>query len=152
MSLDQKLPPITLDRAYDRVDAYGRLFGWPVRWRGPQPFLALENGLCAVTMPKLSAGPPLARLDLIGCAGPAMMLQTQRGPRVAVLAEIDGLVPLRDDLPRDVEVLAWGTLLPLPAGPRRSDITSEWITAPDPHRRWLPGLDAVLSGIADADR
>ena len=152
MSLDQQVhptEPVALrDPACDRIDAYyGRLFGWPVKWRGLHPFLALENGICAVTLPKLSAGPVLSRLAAIGCEGPAMIVPTQRGPRVAVLAETDGLIPPRSTLPRDVEILAWGTLLPLPSGPRRAEISTEWLTAPDPQQRWLPSLNAVLAGL-----
>ena len=153
MSLDQQVPTSTAalgDPAGDRVDAYyGRVFGWPVRWRGVHPFLALENGICAVTLPKLSAGPVLARLAATGCQGPAMHLPTQQGPRVAVLAETDGLIPPRSALPPTVEVLAWGTLLPLPVGTHRVDVATEWLSAPDPHQRWLPSLGAVLAGIPE---
>ena len=153
MSLDQQVPTSTAtpsDPAGDRVDAYyGRLFGWPVKWRGVHPFLALENGICAVTLPKLSAGPVLTRLAATGCQGPALHLPTQHGPRVALLAETDGLIPPRSALPRNVEVLAWGTLLPLPVGSRRVDAATEWLAAPDPRQRWLPSLTAVLAGIPE---
>jgi hypothetical protein len=152
MSLDQQVQPIVpatrRDWTHERVDAYyGRLFGWPVKWRGPQPFLALENGICAVTLPKLSAGPVLAQLSATGCEGPVLVVPTSRGPRVAVLAETDGLFPSRAALPKDVELLTWGTLLPLPIGPRRPDLVTEWLVAPDPRQRWLPSLGAVLAGI-----
>ncbi|SFW85397.1 glycogen operon protein GlgX [Amycolatopsis australiensis] len=145
MSLDQQVQPAP---SGDPVDTYyGRLFGWPVRWRGGQPFLALEHGMCAVTLPKLSAAPVLTRLAATGCQGPSMVLPTQHGARVALLAETDGLIPPRDALPRDVDVLAWGTLLPLPVGTRRREVATEWLTAPDPHRRWLPSLGAILAAI-----
>ncbi|WIV61817.1 glycogen operon protein GlgX [Amycolatopsis nalaikhensis] len=117
-----------------------------------QPFLSLENGICAVTVPKLSAAPVLARLAAIGCEGPAMTMATQRGQRVAVLAETDGLIPPRAALPKDVEVLAWGALLPLPIGSRRTDIATEWVAAPNPQQRWLPSLDAVLAAIPARER
>lgn len=152
MSLDQQVQPTEpvapRDSACDRVDAYySRLFGWSVKWWGLHPFLALENGICAVTMPELDAGPVLAWLDAIETAGPATTLQTQHGHRVAVLAETDGLIPPRATLPKDVEVLAWGTLLPLPIGSRRAESTTEWLSAPDPRQRWLPSLGAVLAGF-----
>lgn len=148
MSLDQQVTPTEPGTPLDPAGAYyGRLFGWPVRWRGPQPFLALENGICAVTLPKLSAAPVLSRLAATGCQGPALMLPTQHGARVALLAETDGLLPPRDTLPRDVDVLAWGTLLPLPLPSRRPEVTTEWLTAPDPRQRWLPSLSAVLAGL-----
>ncbi|MFI5592392.1 glycogen operon protein GlgX [Amycolatopsis sp. NPDC051758] len=157
MSLDQQLQPLepvtTPDPADDRIGArYSRLFGWPVKWRGHHPFLALENGICAVTLPKLSAGPILARLAATGCQGPALVLSTHRGPRVAVPAETDGLLPLRTDLPKDIEVLAWGALLPLPVTVRRTDLATEWLTAPDPQQRWLPSLSAVLSAVSAGER
>ena len=117
-----------------------------MRRRGAHPFLALENGICAVTLPKLSAGPVLARLAATGCQGPALLLPTQHGTRVALLAETDGLIPPREALPKDVDVLAWGTLLPLPAGPRR-ELATEWLSPPDPRRRWLPSLSAVLAAL-----
>lgn len=151
MSLDHQLPRIEsidlADPGRDRADAYGRLFGWPVKWRGPHPYLVLENGICAATLPRLSARPALTRLAAAGCKGPALTLPTQRGPRVAVLAENYSLLPPRDALPRDVEVLAWGTLLPLPITSRHTEARSEWLTAPDTNRRWLPSLEAVLSSI-----
>ena len=152
MTLEQQVPPAgsgsRRDPAPERFDPpYGRLFGWSVQRRGAQSFLALEKGICAVTLPKLSAGPVIARLAATGCAGPALVIPTRRGPHVAVLAEIDGLIPPRSALPEDVEVLAWGALLPLPVQARQ-DAAAEWLTAPDPRQRWLPGLDAVLAGIS----
>ncbi|ANN18297.1 glycogen operon protein GlgX [Amycolatopsis orientalis] len=152
MSLDQQLQPIEslLPRGpvRDQADAYyGRLFGWPLKWRGSQPFLVLENGICAVTMPTLDSGPVLARLASTGCQGPAILLSTPRGPRVAVLAETDGLIPSRAELPRNFDLLAWGSLLPLPVGSRRTGDDTDWISAPDPQRRWLPSLSAVVAGI-----
>jgi hypothetical protein len=161
MSLESPLSPAEAtepqSRARDRVDAYGRLFGWPVRWRGSQPFLALANGICAVTMPKPGSGPALSRLAATGCGGPTLRLLTAHGQQVAVLADLDTLLPPAEDLPRNVAVLAWGALLPLPVAARRSasqraDVIAEWLTPPDPHRRWLPSLDAVLAGIANTDR
>jgi hypothetical protein len=155
MSLDQQLPPTgsatpttSTTSTRHRVDAfYGRLFGWSVKWRGEHPFLALENGICAATLPKINAGPVLARLAATGCRGPALALPTPHGRRVALLAETDGLVPPRAELPRGVEILAWGALLPLPVEGRRGDAGTEWLTAPDPRERWLPSLSAVLAGV-----
>ncbi|OXM66299.1 glycogen operon protein GlgX [Amycolatopsis vastitatis] len=152
MSLDQQLqptesftPPVS---PRDRADAvYRQLFGWSVKWRGSHPFLSLENGICAATLPKMSAAPVLARLAAIGCPGPAVVTPTPQGQRVAILAETDGLIPPQSALPRTVEVLAWGALLPLPLDPRRGAPGTEWLVAPDPQRRWLPSLDAVLAGI-----
>lgn len=150
MSLDQQVHPT--ESAQEPADAYyGRLFGWSVQWRGNHPFLVLQNGICAVTLPKLGAAPVLARLAATGCEGPAMILPTRQGRRVAVLAEIDGLLPSRTSLPRDVDVLAWGTLLPLPTS-RRTDVATEWLSAPDPYRRWLPSLDAVLAAVPARER
>ncbi|OXM54213.1 hypothetical protein [Amycolatopsis alba] len=152
MSLDQQVLPdeslSSRDSIRPRGDAfYGRLFGWSLKWRGPRPFLVLENGVCAVTMPKIHGNQVLARLAETGCAGPAMAVLTQQGPRVAVLAEIDGLIPPRISLPQHVDVLAWGALLPLPGDSGRVETHSEWLVEPDPRQRWLPSLDAVLSGV-----
>ena len=152
MSLDQHLQPIESGTspvsARDRADAvYRQLFGWSVQWRGSHPFLSLENGICAVTMPTLDSGPVLARLASTGCQGPAILLSTPRGPRVAVLAETDGLIPSRAELPRNFDLLAWGSLLPLPVGSGRTGDDTDWLSAPDPQRRWLPSLSAVVSGI-----
>ncbi|WP_410638465.1 glycogen operon protein GlgX [Amycolatopsis sp. lyj-346] len=152
MSLDQHLQPTESftapDSPRDRADAvYRQLFGWSVQWRGSRPFLSLENGICAATLPKLSAAPVLARLAAIGCPGPAVVVSTPHGQRVAVLAETDGLIPPPSALPLAVEVLAWGALLPLPLDPRRGAPGMEWLVAPDPRRRWLPSLDAVLAAL-----
>ncbi|KZB79709.1 hypothetical protein [Amycolatopsis regifaucium] len=151
MTLDQQVQPTestSRDATAENFDAYyGKLFGWSVKWLGSRPFLALENGICAATLPKLSAGPVLDRLAVTGCDGPAFVVPSRQGRRVAILAETDGLIPPRSALPRDVEVLAGGALLPLPMGNRRVDSSPEWVTAPDPRQRWLPSLSAVLAGI-----
>ncbi|MEV0072651.1 hypothetical protein [Amycolatopsis sp. NPDC050768] len=151
MSLDQQLQPTELapaEHAHERFDAYyGRLFGWSVRWQGSRLFLALENGLCAVTLPKLAAGPVLRHLADTGCQGPVLVLPTQHGPRVAILAETDGLVPPRTTLPTDVDLLDCGALVPLPIGPQVPGVSTEWLAAPDPRQRWLPSLSAVLAGV-----
>ncbi|MGK3203156.1 glycogen operon protein GlgX [Amycolatopsis sp. MEPSY49] len=152
MTLDQQVQPSESGTRPDPVPErcelrYDQLFGWSVRRRGVQSFLALERGICAVTLPKLSAGPVIARLAANGCAGPALVIPMRRGPHVALLAEVDGLIPSRSELPEDAEVLAWGALLPLPDRARR-DAAAEWLIAPDPRQRWLPSLDAVLAGIS----
>ncbi|MFD6071005.1 MULTISPECIES: glycogen operon protein GlgX [Amycolatopsis] len=148
MSLDHQVLPVESRSIRPRGDAfYGRLFGWSLKWRGPQPFLVLEGGICAVTLPKINGAEVLGRLADTGCGGPALTVLTQQGPRVAILAETDGLLPSRDSLPQHVEVLAWGTLLPLPADSGRAEAHAEWLSAPDPRQRWLPSLDAVLASV-----
>ncbi|MDT8913421.1 hypothetical protein [Amycolatopsis sp. PS_44_ISF1] len=149
MTLDQQLQPAGPGAAgSERWDAYyGRLFGWSVRWQGPGLFLVLENGLCAVTLPKLTATPVLQRLAATGGPGPALTLPTQHGARAAVLAETDGLVPPRGTLPKDVDLLDCGALLPLPIGAASPGLPVEWLTAPDPRQRWLPSLGAVLAAL-----
>ncbi len=152
MTLDQQIQPsessaLRESAAEDAEAYYGRLFGWSVKRQGARPFLVLENGICAVTVPRLSAGPVLDGLAATGCEGPAFVIPSRLGPRVAMLAETDGLVPPRAALPKDVEVIAGGALLPLPVGDRRPDVALEWLIAPDPRQRWLPSLGAVLAGI-----
>ncbi|QRP43425.1 hypothetical protein [Amycolatopsis sp. FDAARGOS 1241] len=152
MTLDQHLSPTDTvalaDRPHERFDAYyGRLFGWSVRRQDNRLFLALENGLCAVTLPKLAAGPVLRHLNTTGCQGPVLVLPTPHGPRVAILAETDGLVPPRATLPADADLLDCGALVPLPFGPGLPGISAEWLTAPDPSQRWLPSLSAVLAAV-----
>jgi hypothetical protein len=151
MTLDQQLQPTGPGATRpdsERFDAYyGRLFGWSVQWRGQGLFLVLENGLCAVTLPKLTATPVLQRLAATGCQGPALTLPTQHGARAALLAETDGLVAPRGTLPKDVELLDCGALVPLPIGPRPTGVAVEWLTAPDPRQRWLPSLGAVLAAL-----
>ncbi|MGW4829157.1 glycogen operon protein GlgX [Amycolatopsis japonica] len=148
MSLDHQVLPVESRSIRPRGDAfYGRLFGWSLKWRGPQPFLVLEGGICAVTLPKINGAQVLSRLADTGCGGPALAVLTQQGPRVAILAETDGLIPPRISLPQHVEVLAWGTLLPLPTDSGRAEAHAEWLSAPDPRQRWLPSLDAVLAAV-----
>ncbi|HWD03772.1 MAG TPA: hypothetical protein VG674_15115 [Amycolatopsis sp.] len=146
MTLDQHLSPADTV-ALDFDTYYGSLFGWTVRRQGGRLSLALENGLCAVTVPKLAANPVLRRLAATGCQGPALVLPTPHGPRVAILAETDGLVPPRATLPPDATLLDCGALVPLPTGPGLPGITAEWLTAPDPCRRWLPSLSAVVAAV-----
>lgn len=147
MTLDQQLRP-DHHTGPDPADAYyGGVFGWSVRRQGARLFLALENGLCAVTLPKLTSGPVLAHLSALGCDSPSLILPTQHGPRLAILAETDGELLLRGTLPADVTVLDSGALLPLPIGQQTPGIGPEWLTAPDPRHRWLPSVSAVLAGV-----
>ncbi|HEX3790600.1 MAG TPA: glycogen operon protein GlgX [Pseudonocardiaceae bacterium] len=132
----------------DRLDTYYRkLFGWSVRWQDRRLFLVLENSLCAVTVPKLTSGRILDSLLATGCAGPILDLRTPQGGRLAILAETDGLVPPPDSLPRGVERLDSGVLLPLPMNPRPANPPVEWLRAPDPRHRWLPSMSAILASI-----
>ncbi|MFI7672245.1 hypothetical protein [Actinophytocola sp. NPDC049390] len=149
MTIDQQVPLTTAaGSAADRFDAYyGQLFGWSVRWRDDGPFLALENGLCAVTLPKRNAGPVLDRLAAVGCQGPALTLSTSDGTSVALLADNDGVVRSRTALPGDVTLLDCGAVLPLPFGPPSPGGAIEWLCPPDPRQRWLPTLSAVLASI-----
>ncbi|WP_020658515.1 hypothetical protein [Amycolatopsis benzoatilytica] len=146
MTLDQQLRP-DQQTGPDPAEAfYGGVFGWSVRRQGGRLFLALEYGLCAVTLPKLTAGPVLAHLRELGCAGPALILPTQRGPRLAILADADGELPMCGGLPADVQVLDSGALIPLPDGRAGVGMGPEWLSAPDPRRRWLPSVSAVIAG------
>ncbi|WP_033289586.1 hypothetical protein [Amycolatopsis jejuensis] len=147
MTLDQQLRPDHRIGPDPAEAYYGGLFGWTVRRQGPRLFLALENGLCAVTLPKLSAGPVRAHLDALGCEGPSLILPTQQGPRLAILAETDGQLLVRGSLPADVTVLDCGALIPLPTGQQIPGVGPEWLTAPDPRHRWLPSVSAVLAGV-----
>jgi hypothetical protein len=132
----------------DRADAYySRLFGWSSRWHDRRLFLVLENGLCAVTIPKLTSARLLDNLARTGCQGPILDLPTPRGARLAILADADGLVPARDSLARDVELLHSGAVLPLPMKQWFQQPSVEWFRAPDPRQRWLPSLTAVLAGV-----
>ncbi|MBB4684245.1 hypothetical protein [Amycolatopsis jiangsuensis] len=155
MTLDQQLRPGPGPNAGSGPNAgaepaaayYGGVFGWSIRRQESRLFLALEGGLCAVTLPKLTASPVLAHLSSLGSQGPSLVVPTPHGPRLAILAEADGQLLLRGSLPDDVDVLDCGALLPLPAGHHTPGAGPEWLTAPDPRHRWLPSLSAVLAGV-----
>ncbi|MFF0147782.1 hypothetical protein ATK36_0386 [Amycolatopsis sulphurea] len=151
MTLDQQLWPGAgtgpATGAEPAAAYYGGLFGWTIRRQESKLFLALEGGLCAVTLPKLTAGPVLAHLLALGCEGPSVVVPTPHGPRLSILAETDGQLLPRGSLPADVTVLDCGALLPLPAGQRTPGAGPEWLTAPDPRHRWLPSVSAVLAGV-----
>jgi hypothetical protein len=147
MTLDQQLRPDHRTGPDPAAAYYGGVFGWSVRRQGARLLLALENGLCAVTLPKLTSGPARAHLAALGCEGPSLVLPTQQGPRLAILAETDGELLLRGTLPSDVTVLDSGALLPLPGGHQAPGTGPEWLTAPDPTHRWLPSVSAVLAGV-----
>ncbi|GAA3524097.1 hypothetical protein GCM10022222_03050 [Amycolatopsis ultiminotia] len=147
MTLDQQLRSGRDTGPEPAAAYYGGLFGWTIRRQETRLFLALEGGLCAVTLPKLTASPALAHLSSLGSRGPALILPTPHGPRLAILADTDGQLLLRGTLPEDVDVLDCGALLPLPSGVHTPGAGPEWLTPPDPRHRWLPSLSAVLAGV-----
>lgn len=132
-----------------RIAAYYReVFGWSVRGdREGNLFLLLENGLCAIVLPKPSAAGVLQNLADTECRGPVLDLPTQRGARLAILAETNGLIPPADRLPRDVALLHSGARIPLPVNHPLQRTQVSWLTPPDPRRRWLPSLFAVLASM-----
>ena len=146
MTLDQQLRPDHQVGPDPAAAYYGGVFGWSVRRSGGRLLLALENGLCAVTLPKLTAGPVLRHLAELGWAGPVLILPTRQGPRLAILAEADGELLLFGGVPEGVQVLDCGAVVPLPDGRVGPGMGPEWLNAPDPSRRWLPSVSAVVAG------
>ncbi|GLY66791.1 hypothetical protein [Amycolatopsis taiwanensis] len=134
----------SMDRAGDeRLAFYRRLFGWPVKpHRDGSVALVLENGLCAVVIPKLTSDRVIRNLDKAECHGPVLDLPTPRGARLVILAEADGIVPPANLLPKGVELLHSGAVVPLPSA---QNFLTGWFRPPDPHQRWLPSLGAVLA-------
>lgn len=136
--------PLSADRpGEDRIAFYRNMFGWPVKPnRDGSVALVLESGLCAVVIPKLTSARVIRNLDKAECHGPILDLPTPQGARLVILAEAEGIVPLAEVLPRDVELLHSGALVPLPSAQR---FLAGWFRPPDPYQRWLPSLGAVLA-------
>jgi hypothetical protein len=122
---------------------YRELFGWAAERRDGRTRLPLGNGIVAVVMPESVARPVANHLACIEACGP--VVAEQAGPRLwAFLADPNGIVASQDLLPAGVCVLGCPNRLAIPAA---DSFLHElvWAVPPDPSRRWLPTLTAVIS-------
>lgn len=120
---------------------YRHQFGWLVHEVDGEAYLSLGHGMVGLAMAPRYAGTVVNALRRHGSRGP--VLEVGAGARVwIVLADPNGRVLSAADLPAGMSLLGCSTPVPLPgSSPRRS---ARWIVPPDPLRRWLPTLDAVL--------
>ncbi|WP_200314700.1 hypothetical protein [Prauserella cavernicola] len=125
---------------------YRGVFGWPVRWQANGLHLVVGSGIGAVAMPKAQSDAVLAGLERQDCLGPALAVPTKREMMTILLVEAELPAWGEAPPPPSVKVLDAGSAVPLPDR-RRPDILARWIVEPDPQRRWLPALSAVLATV-----
>jgi hypothetical protein len=129
---------------------YRDLFGWAAERHDGRTTLPLGNGIVAVVMPESVARPVANHLARVGVCGP--VVAEQADPRSwAFLADPNGIVASQELLPAGVRVLGCPDQLVIPAADSFCH-GLVWAVPPDPSRRWLPTLAAVVSTARDVER
>jgi hypothetical protein len=125
------------------VERYASQLGWTVEQVGGEWRLCFGNGLVGVYVPTGIAGEVLARLRAQEVLGPVLELA---GPPTGsvFLAEQNGLVLSRRDLPVGVQVLGCPHQVPLPP-PGAYAGKGRWLVTPDLARRVLPLVATVVA-------
>lgn len=122
--------------------------GWSVAATDTGVFLSLGNGMVGVIVPPAVASNVFDLLRRRGTVGPVLSVTNGR-PCWIFLAESNGLIVSRDDLPPNVVVLSCPSRVRLPTAAQGP---ISWVRQPDPRDRWLPTLDAVVAAVRDVQR
>ncbi len=123
-----------------------RSLGWHVEYCDGDMWLVCGRGLVGVAVPERSAGGVTHALHDLGVEGPVIGVRGEARYWV-FLADPNGLVISRRDLPAGVLVLGCPARIPLPASNAASN-RARWMIPPHTHRRWLPTSAAVLCAIS----
>lgn len=124
---------------------YEELLGWTVNPSGGRALLALGRSLVAVLVPGQIAPEVADHLRELDADGPVLAVVGE-DPHWVFLADPNGAVVSRDELPAGVVVLDCPSRISIPAV-GMSVGGSRWVVPPNPHRRWLPTLAAVLCAV-----
>ena len=125
---------------------YRDLFGWTVDERQGQLHLTFGNGMAGVLAPMPAARRIAQLLAPDRLCGPVIEL-TNGPPRWLFLADQNGLVPTRSDLPAIVDVLCCPSQAPLPSA--ATSAHARWVIPPSARRRWLPTLASVIAAVQE---
>lgn len=112
--------------------------------------MSLGRGIVAVAVPAHLAPHVASELKRRDADGPAMAVSDFL-PRWLYLAEHEGIVVDSDTLPAGVMVFDCPSTIQLPAVDTHVD-QLRWVVPPDPQRRWLPTLAAVLCAVGSRAR
>lgn len=137
---------LELDEQQHTRPDYRGTFGWPVEEYAGGFRLITGSGVAAVVVPRALSDAVLTDLRKLDCLGPTLGLPTRRERVTALLAEADDFGATHHRPPEGVRVLPAGSVVPLPDG--RPECAAQWLVEPDPFRRWLPSLGAVLAALA----
>lgn len=142
----RRVPPAWQSRSRGwTAPRYEELLGWTVDPSGGRALLALGRSLVAVCVPP-AIGPGVAdHLRELGAEGPVLAVAGEV-PHWVFLADPNGAVVSGDELPAGVVVLDCPSRISIPAV-GLSVGGSRWVVPPNPHRRWLPTLAAVLCAV-----
>lgn len=136
--------PVMRPRAWTSA-CYRDMFGWATEEHHGRTLLALGRSMVAVVI-RASIAPRIAsELKVQDADGPVLVVMGDI-PRWVFLADPNGFVTNGDELPDGVVVLDCPSRIPVPAVDTSPD-RLRWVVPPDPSRRWLPTLAAVLSVI-----
>lgn len=135
---------MTMRRAWS-VSRYREEFGWIVAEVDGRALLALGRSMVAVAVPAAIAPHVAAELKRQDANGPVIAV-TGRASSWVFLADPNGSLTIRDELPKGVMVLDCPSRIPIPVGSSPPHQV-RWIVSPDPYRRWLPTLAAVMCAV-----
>lgn len=121
---------------------YSGLLGWATKQYHDRTFLVLHHGMAAVVVPPALASGAVELLQRDDVCGPVLSVSGDQ-PSWVFLADPNGLVVTREDLPVGVGVLSRPAQVPIPVVGSSSGHL-RWCVSPTPSRRWLPTLDTVL--------
>lgn len=124
---------------------YRKVFGWAAENTGGGTTLALGRNTVAVSVPAAMGPHVAAALRALDSAGPVVLTPTAP-PAWLFLADPNGQVAGRDDVPSGVVVLDCPTRITIPSVDQPAAGTC-WVIPPSPSRRWLPTLAAVICGL-----
>lgn len=124
---------------------YREQLGWATEQRQGRTFLFLERSMAAVVVPRGLAPRVSHQLERDDVCGPVLS-QLGDEPSWVFLADPNGLVVARQDLPVGVVVLGCPSQIPIPAAGTSSNQIC-WSVPPNPSRRWLPTVSAVLCAV-----
>ncbi|MET8759870.1 hypothetical protein [Lentzea sp. NPDC004782] len=111
--------------------------------------LPLGNGLVAFSVPADYLGRVHRHLQRSGLRMPQTVIDECEAPAV-ILAESDGAVIGQCQMPDGVRYLMVPAVIELPLLPFSAERKKRWLSAPDPHRRWLLSATCVLAALTTA--
>lgn len=124
---------------------YRDQLGWATEEHHGRTFLSLGYSMAAVVVPLGLASQVADQLARDDACGPILSVLGDE-PSWVFLTDPNGRVVTREDLPVGIVVLSCPSQIPIPAASTSSD-QLWWFVPPNPRRRWLPTLDAVLCAV-----
>lgn len=125
---------------------YRKHCSWHVDVVDGAVLLLLGHGIVALDVPVDRATRVQKTLELYDVRTPALLIAKPE-PSVVFLAEADEAVLGQHQMPADVRFLMVLRALRLPLLHAEPTDGTKWLWPPDPVRRWLPSVSAVLAAV-----